>query len=405
MPDANRPTIICEVAFTTANPRTVPLAWTDVSAYLRTDSLSIRRGRSDELQTSQVGTMSCVLRNSDRRFEPLYTSGAYFPNVVPMRRIRISATWNAVTYRLFTGLITAWTPRYDPHTGDEVVDVDAYDYLGFLATVRAPMSPIASGRLAGTVINRVLNDAAWAGVADRDIDTLSDTECAGIAMVTASNSLQVVQLAAQCEWMPVWNASDGRFTFRKRSSRYNPSTPSVIIGGAGNPQATALVLEYGAERYVWNYITVSDTDSPATIVGQFDSASITAYGERARSYTVDLYNPGDVGGLGGHLLSLYKDPRLRIRQITLIGETAPATLWPIILDADINDRIRVNHTPIAGGTAITRDVRIEQIAFTVRGNDWRTEWTLSSAEVADLYAWILQDATYGVLDSTTRLVF
>jgi len=98
-----------EVAFGTA-PLTAPGAWTDITIYCR--SISIRRGRDHELSQSQAGECTIRLTNTDRRFDPLYTSGAYYPNVIPMRQIRITATHNAVTYPLFYGYVEDWSQTW-----------------------------------------------------------------------------------------------------------------------------------------------------------------------------------------------------------------------------------------------------------------------------------------------------
>lgn len=99
------PAITVECAFTTA-PLTTPGAWTDLTAYVR--GIDINRGRNHELVRSQAGTCSVRLKNTDRRFDPSNTAGPYYPNVIPMRRIRVRAVHNAVTYDLFQGYVENW---------------------------------------------------------------------------------------------------------------------------------------------------------------------------------------------------------------------------------------------------------------------------------------------------------
>jgi len=47
----------------------------DVTAFVR--SVSIRRGRSRELDRFSTGTATVVFNNEDRRFDPLYSAGPY----------------------------------------------------------------------------------------------------------------------------------------------------------------------------------------------------------------------------------------------------------------------------------------------------------------------------------------
>lgn len=48
-----------------------------------------------------------ILNNTDRRFDPSYAS-PYYPNVVPMRRVRDRTVQPAVTYDLFEGFVEDW---------------------------------------------------------------------------------------------------------------------------------------------------------------------------------------------------------------------------------------------------------------------------------------------------------
>ena len=125
--------VIVEVAFTTA-PADTP-SWEDISDYVR--SFSIRRGRSSELDTFSAGTASLVLNNDDRRFDPIYTSSPYYPDVVPMRRIRIRAVYDSVTYDLFHGYIDGWPQGYRNPRG-AFVNVTATDAFKVLATLPLP---------------------------------------------------------------------------------------------------------------------------------------------------------------------------------------------------------------------------------------------------------------------------
>src|SRR5436190_441219 len=103
------PTLAIEIDF--AHGPLTALAsntWTDITAYVV--SFSTRRGRSDALARIEAGTAQLTLDNSDRRFDPTYSGSPYYPNVVPMKKIRIRATYSAVTYDLYTGFIASWPP-------------------------------------------------------------------------------------------------------------------------------------------------------------------------------------------------------------------------------------------------------------------------------------------------------
>lgn len=118
------PTITVEVEFDT-DPTSAPVTWTDITAYVRT--IQTRRGRQHDLARIEAGTCTLTLSNSDRRFDPTYTAGPYYPNVKPMRRIRILAAWSSVTYPVWAGYVEAWTPSWPADGHDDIVTVQAVD--------------------------------------------------------------------------------------------------------------------------------------------------------------------------------------------------------------------------------------------------------------------------------------
>lgn len=113
-----------EIAFnagytTAAGSRT----WTDVSTYVLADSsIRISRGRQDEISQIQPSTCTITLDNADGRFTPEKTAGAYYPNVKKGRPIRVTSTYNAVTYVRFVGYVNEW-PLVWPDSTDSAATV------------------------------------------------------------------------------------------------------------------------------------------------------------------------------------------------------------------------------------------------------------------------------------------
>ncbi len=113
-------------------PGTSTVSWTDVSPYVR--SVQTRRGRTRELDTFQTGTMTFVLNNSDRRFDPTYVSTPYgTTNLVPMVPVRFRTQYNSVTYDTFYGYVTGWPQSYPDRSNhyaeSTVVAVDGFEVL------------------------------------------------------------------------------------------------------------------------------------------------------------------------------------------------------------------------------------------------------------------------------------
>lgn len=106
--------------------------WTDITPYVRDESVRISRGKQSEIATYATSRLSLTLSNRDRRFDPEY-AGAYYPNVKPRKRIRVRGTYAGATYTLWTGFVESWPQRYPATNFDATVELTAYDTLGLLA--------------------------------------------------------------------------------------------------------------------------------------------------------------------------------------------------------------------------------------------------------------------------------
>ena len=99
-------TFSVEIAFGSTPLNTSP-SWTDVSSYAM--SVDIQRGRTDEFSQYSPGTASVVLNNSTRNFDPYFTTGPYYGQLIPMTPIRIIGNG----YTIFSGFVSAWPTDYD----------------------------------------------------------------------------------------------------------------------------------------------------------------------------------------------------------------------------------------------------------------------------------------------------
>lgn len=114
-------------------------SWQDITSYVR--SVDMQRGRSTELDTFQPGTLSMVLDNSDRRFDPTYTSSPYNGYIVPRAQVRVRVEVLTLTVAvLFTGRVSSWPQTYDLGGHYAECNVTAVDDMATLARRRLPES-------------------------------------------------------------------------------------------------------------------------------------------------------------------------------------------------------------------------------------------------------------------------
>jgi hypothetical protein len=139
--------------------------WSDITE-LRAKSWSFRRGasRSDGLNLRyEAGTLSVELNNGDRRFDPTNLSGPYVAagvtQLTPMVRVRLTAIWGGVAYRLITAYADSWVPDYTTPSWSTTT-LSATDAFKIFATQdRKGVASIGAGELSGARISRILDNA------------------------------------------------------------------------------------------------------------------------------------------------------------------------------------------------------------------------------------------------------
>jgi hypothetical protein len=130
--------ITVEVAFA-SDPLATSPTWTDITAYVR-EVPHIFRGRRSEYNAFAPSTCRVVLDNNDRRFDPDYAAGAYDPNVVPMKRLKVTWAFAAASGVVFTGFVLGWPQQERGVGADGFSTITAVDGSRFLEQSPLPES-------------------------------------------------------------------------------------------------------------------------------------------------------------------------------------------------------------------------------------------------------------------------
>lgn len=392
-----RPAVHAAVAFAT-NPGAAP-TWTDVTAYL--ESFRLTRGRAHELDKVEAGSLDLVLDNFDRRFDPTHATGPYFGTILPMRRVRIQVVWDSITYDLFHGFVESWGLVYPPDRPlDSSVTVRCSD--GLLVLAKAPLvAAVFAQQRTDLRIGAVLDAIGWPA-ADRNLMTGQQEAQGGTFSLSA---LAHVQGVSDAENGFLFMAKDGKLTFHDRHRRIKqPITTQVVMGDGGGSEEYYVdaKMEYG-DSLLKNRVEVTRTGGITQVAT--DSASITKYYTRAEQRSgLPMATDADAYAMAEHLVQRYKEPALRVKELDLNAEHDPAVMWPHVLGRELGDRISVRKRPPVGAM-LEQVSTIEAMAidWIAPGDVWRVFWSVSPADTQTY--WQLEDATYGVLDSTTRLAY
>jgi hypothetical protein len=129
----------CKVYIAFADgPLVASPTWTEVTAYVR--SVRTSRGRSNELEEFGAGTATIVLDNRTRRFDPDYSSGPYFGNLLPRKQVKVECVFSGNTYPVLRGVIQSWQQAYPAVGRDATTTIQCADMFALLATWYLPES-------------------------------------------------------------------------------------------------------------------------------------------------------------------------------------------------------------------------------------------------------------------------
>lgn len=282
-------------------------------------------------------------------------------------------------YWLFTGFIESWDYRFlDGALGGQsapVVELTVVDGLKSLRNVKLddidyPQEP------AGARIGRVLDDLGWPA-ADRSLNPGQTAIQAAndLAEETALSHLDKVLLS---ELGSLFVDSRNAMTFQERHRRLqDPFNVSQATYGDG-PGARGYVgieLEQ-TDQNVYNDVRIEPKDGTEQLAS--DPLSQAAYGRRTLTRSnLLMTRDTEAKDQADILLSLFKDPALRLRSISVRPQRDPAALFPDVLGFDLSTRIKVQ----LSASGLDADHHIEGVEHDVRMEPrlWETRWWLSRA--------------------------
>lgn len=358
----------------------------NISTYVRGGTT--RRGAQRELDRVEAGTGSLVLDNRDGRFTPLLSSSPYFPNILPMRRIRIIATWSAVDYPVFYGFVERWPVTFPGETDTEVT-ISLVD--GFTMLARAFVSGNFVEQGSGARVSAILDAVYWP-TADRDINTGTAT----VPAITLANvsALEHLQQVAHAEGGRFFIGKDGKAVFRQ-GVEVNPNLSTRTWSDTGTGMSYRDITVDMPDDLILNDVHLTRTGGTEQVAT--DPLSQQAFGIRSAVETdIQLASDGAVLSRAQQQVARYANPVLRIQG--LVDNAMGHDLWDRVLVRDINDIVLV----IESRTQTEQVSSLEGIAHDF-GRDGSWTVTLNVAPSALVAAGILDDATFGLLDSTAIL--
>lgn len=340
--------------------------YSDVSS--RVQSLSIRRGRSGNLDQFQAGEATVTLKDTTGDFNPLNTASPLYPNVLPGRPITITAAFTpaggtATEYGQFRGFVRSI--EHDPAPDALRTTVHAQDLFLYLARAKPTITNTGTVTV-GQAIGTVLTAIDWTDTKYRSLAS-GDTINAGFASNAESTGLQLIEGFLEVDRGEFFHARGGTVVYRDRYDRYKRTSAGTITNAATSAAAAtdltniknrAKVVKTGSGTATWtDYVSVSN-------FGPSDFATIeSTYVNSAAHGTA----------LAQWLVAMEKDPTPPVRSLQFTANRSDA-LMTQALQRDLGDRITVVDAAIAGTAdfyiegiehQVTNGGKLHQVAYTL----------------------------------------
>jgi hypothetical protein len=357
------------------------------------DTISTSRGRNAASDVFQTGTMSLRIVDENGDFNPQNTAGPYYNLLSPMRKVQITATYDGVTYPIFSGFITGYNTVTPRNAGElAYTTITAVDALRLAQNAQiSTVTGATAGDLSGTRINEILDQIAWPATM-RDVDAGLTTMQADPG--TARTALAAMQTVSTSEYGSLYVNASGSFVFQDRTVTVSSvaNTPTVF-----NDDGTDIAYS----NAVWK---LDDT-----LI--FNSASITATGLATQTatnatsiakYFIHSYNQQNLLMQTTAVALDYARAYVASRQETTIRcDLLELDLYTdnydlgikAALGLDFFDNVTVT-TNQPGVSTITKTLQVFGVSMYIRPNNWKVSFT-TLEPIID--GFIIGSTLYGVL--------
>jgi hypothetical protein len=359
----------------------------------KVDTIRGRNAQADQFQTGQL-SLRIVDQNGD--FNPQNVSGPYYGLLNPMRKVQITATWNSITYPIFSGFITGYSTTTPKFTGDIVyTTITAVD--AFRLAQNAQISTVTdsgAGQLSGTRINKILDQIGWPA-SMRDIDAGQTTLLADPGSPrTALEAMQTVELS---EYGSLYVDANGEFVFQDRAFTTSSVNRTPVVF---NDNGTG--IEYFNAVWLLNDVLIYNSAQITRTGGTTQSASNQASIDK---YFIHSYNQqnllmdSDANALNyaQAYVASRAETTTRCDAITLDLYTNNYDAGIVAaLDLEFFDPVTISTTQ-PGSSTLTKTLQVFGVAHSITPNSWKTQFT-TLEPIID--GFILDSTLYGILDTS-----
>ena len=347
---------------------TVPDPIVDLTPNVR--NITITRGRNIQSDQYIAGTAVVRVLDPDSYFNPQNTASPYYGYLVPLRKIRISATTSTSQKFLFSGYTTEY--RYTYPQGQETGYVDIYVADAFRLYNLAQVTTVTdsgAGQSTGTRIGKILDQISFPA----SMRTIATGQSSCIAdPATLRTSLSALKNVEFSEQGAFFINGSGTAVFKDRNSVVSSiATTPIEFNQSGGIPYKNLVFAFD-DKLIINQASMQRYGGTA----QFsqNAASVTRYFPHQYS-AQDLVIDTDANALNiaATYVATRAETTIRIDEMTVdLLDTAVPTNTMIGLDYFDNVKI-TNIQP--DGSTIVKTLQVQGLNWEISPNSMTVKVT------------------------------
>lgn len=331
-------------------------------------AVTIRRGRRDLFQAPSAGEATLNLTDADGKYDARNTASPLYGKLVPLRPVRIRATYGGVTYDLYSGYVR----RISADLVRKTATIQCIDLFSWLARAK-PVIAATGATTTGAAIGKVLDAIGFTQPAYRSLqtgDTLPDFSAAGDKTGLELINGLLVTAAGQ-----FFISAGGVATYLDRYAANR--APRATAQSSVTNVITDAMPDVDLDT-VYNRATVLRTGGVSQTYSDTPSVQQYGYSDLPKVESGYLKSDNQAASLARWLVIQRKSPQPNSRQLQL-ANINDATLTAQ-LARDIGDHIAINQTTLTGDYNV---VGIEH-AIASAGLAHKTVWTLEQRSSAAL---------------------
>ena len=335
--------------------------------------ISIRRGRNIYADQFEAGSATVRVYDANGDWNPENVSSPYYGKLQPLRKLRISATYNGTVYYLFSGYTTKYNYSYPKGQEIGYVDISAEDaFRIFNMAAISTVTGASAGQTTGTRIGKILDTVSWP-TSMREIET-GDTTCQADP-ATNRSVLDALKRVEGTEYGAFYIDPEGDAVFKSRSTVTEAigATPTVF-----NQDGTG--INYANLKFAFDDRLIINQVAAQRVGGVEQTAISLSSIDQYFTHSVrlqDLLNQTDdeVMQLARAYVASHKETSIRIDEMTLDLTTPDYTAGVQAgLSLDYFDVVQITNNQ-QGGSTLTKTLEIMGIAHDITPNTWQVRFS------------------------------